>query len=91
MLDFRALEGEKDRQHELRMAQLFISQRHSSPPSPFGLSPQHQSFSRGWCTNATLTGKTMDQTNSFIYPLRPHHDPYQPVTQGSADESQQTL
>ena len=32
MLDFHALEAEMDRQHELRMAQLFMSQRHLSPP-----------------------------------------------------------
>ena len=59
MTEFRAKEAEKDREHEFRMAQLFMSTRQSSTPRPFEMHPQ-QSLSQVWNMNPSTNRVNMD-------------------------------
>ena len=87
LLEFRASEAEKDRQHELRMAELLVSTR----------TPSHYSLPAwGGLDNGSNPGSNIDQRNSLTSPSRspfqmnsvmsrrPH--PYQP-TSASSDET----
>lgn len=91
LLEFRAIEAEKDRQHELRMAQLLMSSRQSYSPSHHRSAQQ---FS-GWRAGTSMGNESMSNTHhptsqiswpdmaNFPVMSRERKEPYQPSSPGS--------
>ena len=76
MLEFRASEAEKDRQHEVRMEELFMSLKSSHPLPQYGQSSSIQPFS-AWGglhnvsqPNSVMSSHHLRQLSNVMSPAR---------------------